>query len=187
VRLARLAPDHVRALVLGLEKRGLSARTATLARDILRIALAQAVREEAIARNVATLIRRPKGTRRDAPTLSRDEAHTLLHALTGRRLEAVVTYGVALGLRLGEVLGLQWPDVDLSAARLRVRHALQTIGKDRVLVDVKSRESQRTIALPTVVVRAFQRHRIAQSERRLAAGGTGSRRTSFSPQRRADL
>ena len=32
MRLARLAPDHVRALILGLEKRGLSARTATLAR-----------------------------------------------------------------------------------------------------------------------------------------------------------
>ncbi len=171
VRLARLTPDHVRALVLGLEKRGLSVRTATLARDILRIALAQAVRDELIARNVATLVRRPKGTRREAPTLSRDEARALLEALSGHRLEAVVTCGIALGLRLGEVLGLQWADVDLFAARLRVRHALQTSGKERVLVEVKSRESHRTVALPAVVVRAFQRHRIAQSERRLAAGG----------------
>jgi hypothetical protein len=35
---------------------------------------------------------------------------------------------------------------------------------------VKSRESHRTVALPTVVVRTFERHRIAQAERRLAAG-----------------
>jgi integrase len=136
------------------------------------------VREELIARNVATLVRRPKGTRRETPTLSQDEARALLDALAGHRLDAVVTCGVALGLRLGEVLGLQWADVDLSAARLRVRHALQTTGKERVLVDVKSRESHRTLTLPSVVVRTFERHRIAQAERRLSAGLTW-RRTDF--------
>jgi len=170
VRLARLEPDQVRALVRGLEERGLSTRTATLARDVLRIALSQAVRDEVLARNVAMLVRRPKPTRRAGPTLSTDEARALLEALAGRRLDALVTCGVALGLRLGEVLGLQWTDLDLAAARIAIRHALQTIGTRRTLVDLKSRESHRTLALPAIVVRTLQRHRRWQAERRLAAG-----------------
>lgn len=170
VRLARLDPDQVRSLVLGLERRGLSPRTATLARDVLRIALAQAVSDQLIARNVATLVRRPKGRRKEGATLSNDEARALLDALDGHRLGAVVTCGVALGLRLGEVLGLQWPDIELKASRMKIRHALQTTGKRRELVDVKSRESNRTLALPAVVVRMLTAHKGSQAARRLAAG-----------------
>jgi integrase len=168
VRLARLDPDQVRSLVLGLERRGLSTRTATLARDVLRIALGQAVSDQLIARNVATLVRRPKGRRRECLTLSNDEARALLDALADHRLGAVVTCGVALGLRLGEVLGLQWADV--KGSRLTIRHALQSLEKRRELVEVKSRESHRTLTLPVVVVRRLERHKAAQAARRLAAG-----------------
>lgn len=175
VRLARLEPDQVRGLMTSLEERGLSARTATLARDVLRIALAQAVRDELLARNVASLVRRPKGARRSGPTLSSAEARALLIALEGHRLEALITCGVALGLRLGEVLGLQWAAVDLSAGRLMVRQALQTVGTKRELVDLKSRESRRAMALPAFVVRALERERRRQAERRLAAGGEWQR------------
>ncbi len=170
VKLARLEPDHVRALVQGMERRGLSTRTATLARDVLRIALGQAVSDGLLARNVAALVRRPKGTRRDGPTLNSDEARALLEGLKGHRLETLVTCGVALGLRLGEVLGLQWADIDLAGRTLAVRRALQTTGKRRELTDLKSRESRRTLTLPAVVVRSLERHKARQAERRLAAG-----------------
>ena len=142
---------------------------------MLRIALAQAVRDGLIARNVATLVRRPKARRRDGPTLNNEEARALLDALAGRRLDAVVTCGVALGLRLGETLGLQWNDVDLQGGRLSVRRALQTVGKRRELVDLKSRESRRTLALPVIAVRKLQQHKAFQAERRLAAGATWQR------------
>lgn len=171
IRLNKLEADQVRAMVRGLEQRGLSARTCTLARDVLRIALAQAVSDELIARNVAELVRRPKGRRRECSVLSPDEARALLESLAGKRLEPVITCGLALGLRLGEALGLQWGDVDLKGGRLMVRQALQTLGKKRELVDTKSRESQRTITLPALVVRSLEQHRKAQAEKRLAAGG----------------
>jgi integrase len=70
----------------------------------------------------------------------------------------------------GEVLGLQWADVDLAAKRLTVRRSLQTIGKERELADLKSRESNRTLALPAFVVRKLKRHKATQAEQRLAAG-----------------
>src|SRR5262249_19199971 len=51
-----------------------------------------------------------------------------------------------------------------------IRQARQTIGKTRILVDTKSRESRRTLALPAFVVRKLQSHKVYQAERRLAAG-----------------
>lgn len=175
IRLAKLEADHVRAMVRGLEARGLSMRTATLARDILRIALSSAVSDELIARNVAELVRRPKGRRREWPTLSAVESRALLDALRGRRLETVVTVGLALGLRVGEALGLQWSNIDMQAGTLSVRKALQTTGKVRELVDTKSRESQRTVSLPLFLLRSLEQHKVQQAERRLAAGAEWQR------------
>jgi integrase len=168
-RLVKLEPGHVREMCKNLEAR-LATRTATLSRDVLRIALNQAVHDGLLARNVATLVRRPKPQRRDGPTLTADEARALLNALAGRRLEGIVTVAVALGLRLGEVLGMEWKNVDLQAKRLTVRRAMSTTGKVRELVDLKSRESHRTLAIPGFVVDALAKHRRRQAEQRLAAG-----------------
>lgn len=175
IRLNKLEPDHVRALVRGLEGRGLSMRTATLARDVLRIALSSAVADQLIARNVATLVRRPKGRRREWPTLTPEQGRALLDTLRGGRLETVITTGLALGLRVGEALGLQWANIDLQAGTLRVRKALQTNGKVRELVDTKSAESQRTVALPAFLIRSLEHHKKQQAERRLAAGAEWQR------------
>jgi len=115
--------------------------------------------------------RRPKPHRRDGATLSQDQARAFLDSLKGQRLEAVITCGIALGLPLGEVLGLQWGNVDLKAGRITIRRALQDLGKGRrELVDVKSRESRRTLALPAFVIKTLERHRTAQKEKQLAAG-----------------
>lgn len=173
VRLTQLQPDHVRAMVRGLETRGLSVRTATLARDVLRIALSQAVADELVGRNVAELVKRPKPTRRECDTLSAAEAQALLAALQGQRLEAVVTCGVALGLRLGEVLGLQWSDI--ADGRLSIRQALHVTGKRRELAPLKSKESRRTMPIPALVLRALERHKITQAERRLLSGAKWQR------------
>jgi integrase len=57
--------------------------------------------------------------------LSPEEAKTLLAAVAGHRLEALITVAVGLGLRRGEALGLRWRDVDLKAGTLSVRHTLE--------------------------------------------------------------
>ena len=75
-------------------------------RDVLRIALNQAVSDGAVARNVASLVKRPKPTRRQGPILSPDQAPVFLSRIQGTRLAPVVTIGLALGLRLGEVLAV---------------------------------------------------------------------------------
>jgi len=80
--------------------------------------------------NVATLIDAPRTTSREIQPLTPDEAKALLVASREHSLEAFITVALACGLRLGEALGLQWPDIDLDAATLQVRRAVQRFGGD---------------------------------------------------------
>ena len=77
---------------------------------------------------------------------------------------------LALGLRQGEALGLQWEDVDLESGTLRVRHTLQRVDGAPQLMEPKSARSRRTIAMPSVAVRALREHRTRQLQERLWAG-----------------
>ncbi|HEX5466219.1 MAG TPA: site-specific integrase, partial [Candidatus Limnocylindrales bacterium] len=63
-----------------------------------------------------------------------------------------------------------WPDVDLEAATITVRQALQRVAGTLTLVEPKSATSHRTVALPRIVVDALRAHWTHQLEDRLLAG-----------------
>ena len=170
IKLTRLQPADIRAMLAEKEREGLAPRTATLIRDVLRIALNQALRDGAVARNVALLVRRPKATRHAGPVLDVPQAQALLARVEAHPLAPVITIALALGLRQGEALGLQWKDIDLQGKTVMVHHALQAVGGERRRVSVKSDTSRRTLRLPALVVEALKRHRQRQAERRLKAG-----------------
>jgi len=86
-------------------------------------------------------------------------------------MEALYTVALALGLRQGEALGLQWGDIDLEARQLRVLRALQRRVDGRIeLSEPKTRRSKRTIRMPEAVVVALREHRGRQRRDRLKAG-----------------
>jgi len=150
----------------------LSPRTVQLMLAVLRKALQQAVRWNLVARNVASreFVDGPRVERKRVQPFNPAEAKTLLLAARGDRLEALYIVALSLGLREGEVLGLQWSDIDLDARRLRVSHTLQRLAKQWVLASPKTEQSRRTIMLPTSVAEALRKHRTRQLEERLAAG-----------------
>lgn len=159
-RLAKLTPQHVRAMDKALAERDLSPATRLQAHAILSRALTVAHREGYVARNVAALV--------DPPTLKRDETEPLavveiakvLAAAAGTPLESRWLVALMLGLRQGEALGLAWDDVDLDAGTLTVRRALQRVkGQGLVFVDPKSRKSKRTLPLPDTLAGSLRRHR----------------------------
>ena len=99
----------------------MSARTRRYVRSVLRSALNQALRWELVSRNAAALTAPPRYRPREIQPLSPEQARTLLGAVSGHRLEALISVGLALGLRLGEALGLRWNDVDSDKRELAVR------------------------------------------------------------------
>jgi integrase len=49
------------------------------------------------------------------------QARRILEAARANRLEALYVLAVTAGLRIGELLGLKWQDIDLDAETLHVR------------------------------------------------------------------
>jgi integrase len=75
------------------------------------------------------------------------------------------------GLRVGELVALLWPDIDLKTRTLRVEKALQRqTGKGLVFVEPKSAQSKRAIRLSNVAVQALQDHLVLQWQRQEAVG-----------------
>jgi integrase len=131
VRLAKLTPQHLQAWLATLEAQGVSAGRRRYARVVLRMALNTAIRWRLVTTNAATLIDAPRTTSREIRPLNPDQARALLAASREHPLDAFITVAIACGLRLGEALGLQWPDVDLDAGTLQVRRAIQRFGGER--------------------------------------------------------
>jgi len=61
-------------------------------------------------------------------------------------------------------------DVDLDADVLHIRHALQAINGQLVLVDPKTTRSRRSIQLPSLAVDALRAHRTRQAAERTRVG-----------------
>jgi integrase len=158
---------------------GVAPHTQRIARSVLRRALRWAEQEGQITRNVASLAHGVRIDAEEGRTLTPDQARTLLDFIAGHRHEAAIVAALALGLRLGELLGLAWSDLELDVEqpRLTVVRALKrspgarakTPGAGLALEDVKTRTSRRTVYLPDVVVTALRVHRTRQVAEQLAA------------------
>lgn len=170
LRLDRLRPSDVEALVLAKRRAGLSASTVRTIYAVLRAALDVAVRDGLIRRNPAAAVKRPTVERKDAAFLTAHQAEALLETLRGDRLEAMYRLMLATGLRRGEALGLHWADVDLEGAVLRVRWTLSRTSTGLELGEPKTEKSRRTVPLPHAAVAALREHRKRQAVEQLAAG-----------------
>lgn len=162
VKLSALRPDRVQQLLNDLSKQGLSARSVTYARAVLRRALNQAVQWRYISYNAAALATPPRPEQHKVEPLTREEARKLLDALKGHRLEALYLMTLFLGLRMGEVLGLLITNVDLERKTVYVEGALQRIRGKLVRDGVKTAASTRLLSLPPMLVSLLAEHLAAQ-------------------------
>jgi integrase len=142
-------------------------------RAVLRNALQPAVRDGKIPRNPAADAEPPAlGARADTMhVLDPTEAGRLVAAARDDRLGSMAVLALATGMRMGEVLGLRWCDVDLAAAVLRVTYAVQRIDGRLTLVQPKTERSRRAIPLPSLAVEALERRHAQWHHDQLTAGG----------------
>jgi integrase len=136
-------------------------------------ALDQAVKWNLIPRNPADAVKAPTPAPKEMHPLAAEQARAMLEAARGDRLEALYVLALHTGMRIGELLALNWADVDLHAATVRVRRTL-TRGQDGrgyvVGATTKSGKGRRVRLTPRAV-EALKRHRANQAEGKLKAGG----------------
>jgi integrase len=127
IKLSQLTPAHVQGLYRSKLDSGLSPATVHKVHTVLHKALKQAMRWSLVPRNVTEAVTPPRPAAEEMRPLSPEEAQLLLKAARNDRLEALYVLVIHTGMRLGELLGLSWEDVDLERRRLQLRHGLTTL------------------------------------------------------------
>lgn len=87
------------------------------------------------------------------------------------RYEALFRLALASGMRLGELLGLTWEDLESEVGAVRIQRSLSWPRHGNPeLLDPKSRASRRTIALDSTTLAMLHEHRESQEKDRVGAG-----------------
>ncbi|GAA4630043.1 site-specific integrase [Actinoallomurus vinaceus] len=147
----------------------LSGRSVNLTLGRLKAAFELAVKEGKLVRNVVALVDPVSYQQAEREPWSKTEVHTFLRAITGDRLE--VAWRLSLyGLRRGEVLGLRWSDIDLTAGTLKVVQTRVLVDYKVIIEPPKSRNGNRTLPLDAELIDALRALRKRQAVEAEEAG-----------------
>jgi integrase len=124
VKLTKLSPAHVQGFYQESLDAGLSPTSVRQMHAILHRALRQAHRWRLVRENVAAATDPPKPRGDEIRPLDAAQPKAFLAGARDERLEALYVLAVTAGLRIGELLGLRWDDVDLGHGTLRVQRTL---------------------------------------------------------------
>jgi len=181
VKLKDLTAGDVQDALTAVAAR-MSTRTVQISRNVLVRAIRQAERDGLAARNVAALVKPPKGQRAGRPSksLTLEQATALMDAAKGTRLEAYIILSLLAGLRTEEARALRWDHVVgwtggqwqpvTEAGFDHGQLAVFVWRSDRAGGDTKTPKSRRTLALARRCATALREQKIRQVADRLAAG-----------------
>ncbi len=158
-QIKSITPDDLVAWHHRRQAEGFSADSIHAWWTPLRLVLAHAVRHGMMAANPADELlahERPKAGQSRKRFLTRDEMQRLLGSAVPPYRLAIAT-GLFSGLRLGEVLGLTWADVDLREGVIRVRAQMDRDGQRR---DLKTAAARRDVVLMPQLARQLRKHRL---------------------------
>lgn len=148
---------------------------------MFKMALSQALENGLIQRNPTLAVKLPKIRPREMRVLSMDEQKKLeaLVLASDNRNAFGVFLCLATGIRLGELLGLQWKDIDWAKQEIHVRRTLgrrvafkdgKPCGTEIVIGDTKTFSSRRQVPFTTATYKKLWAFKNKQDGIRIKAG-----------------
>jgi integrase len=173
VALKDVKPDQVQALYAQKLAEGLSPRTVHHLHRCLSNALSDAVKWGEAPRNVCALVDPPAVPYRELTPPTGEEVGALLAAAeeADDRLRGLWALAAMTGMRLGELTGLRWSDVDLESGVLHVRRGLVgVVARVPTFSQPKTGRSRRRVPLSAESVAVLKAHRVRQLAERVRLG-----------------
>ena len=182
IRLDKLQPHHLLDFYKqlgepGVNQRiggGLSPKTIKHYHTFISSVMERAVKWGIVSENPCRRVDAPKADRKQVAYMDDEQARAFLVALADEPLDyqAIFTTLLLTGMRRGELLGLEWPDVDFDKGVIHIRRTSQYGGKEKgVFTDTtKTEQSMRSISVPAELLDLLRQYRAWQNERRLLLG-----------------
>lgn len=156
---------------------------------ILKAILSQAVKEGFILRNYCDLVNLPKLTKQTKINyLTREEQEKFLNACKGHRFETLFYLALYTGMRIGEILGLTWDNIDFENNIIHVKQSLRyadVVEEDgtkttKILLQTpKTLSSVRDIPIPLKLTQLLKDYKKTYNKNKIAFTGTISSYNNF--------
>jgi integrase len=162
-RIREITPEHIEAFRHKLVEQGTGRRTINKCLMLLSATFRHALRHRWVNYNPASLVRKL----RDAPTKHDDVEQSILTPPELRKLfeaadsryRTLIMAAALTGLRQGELLGLQWGDVDWNTKQVYVRRSYSSL--TRRFYEPKTKYSRRRVDIPDALLSELKKWRLA--------------------------
>ena len=167
-KLHKVNQEEIQHFIGRLSEQGLSPGTVRNIYGVLNAAMRKAKAYNYMSVNSCEGVRLPKMEKKEARLLTIWEQKALELVAKGDKNGFAILLASYTGLRIGEICGLVWRDVDLENGMLHVSrtvrriqcHEPQAQAKTEVVIgSAKSDRSRRSIPLPSSIIRLFAEHR----------------------------
>lgn len=124
-----------------------------------RAALDKAVAEKLIRQNPAIGCKLPSKKSAEIKILTPEAMQKLLFQAQKEDFYEMFVLDLATGLRRGEVVGLQWKDIDFEKGTLSITKQIRYVKGKLVIAPPKTKASERTIILPPPILEMLAEYR----------------------------
>ena len=166
-----LHPRKIEQFYVDLVSEGVGIRSVRLCHSILHCALAKAVAYGWITRNPAHGVTLPHYKPPEMRVWNDSQVSLFLVVAEGSQHKALFHLAISCGMRLGEILGLRWTDLDWNRGTIQIQRQVQRVrGAGWSFLEPKTRMGRRKIVLGEGFLYALRHHKEQQTIRIEAAG-----------------
>jgi integrase len=155
-KLVAIKPFHLQTLYSQKLSEGLSNKTVRHIHATIRRVLNQALKWGLIYRNPCDAVTPPRVERTPPEVWTVEQAQNFLDATKGHRWHAVYLIALTTGARRGEILGMEWENIDWNRHTVRIIKSVSEVNGKAVISDPKTKRARRTVSLPQIVLDALE-------------------------------
>ena len=138
---------------------GLSDRMVRMCHTVCRSALERAVRDDLLRANPAIGCKLPPKKAKEMQVLDREELQKFLIQAQADGYYELFLLDLCTGLRRGELIALQWGDLNFETGVLTVNKQAYTVNGELQIIPPKTKASVRKLVLPSAVLAVLWEYR----------------------------
>ena len=167
VKLSSFGSVHVRRMIASMKS--LSPSTIKHARGILSAALNDAIEAGLMKSNPVETVKGPRTVKPEFAIIDREHIPVFIEAAHENPLGNAMIFLLLTGLRVGELRGLRWSDIDMERQTMRIERQLRQVNKNDIRIGPPKDGEQRTVYLTPEAINLLKQQRKDQLADKLKA------------------